>query len=192
MPTPEDYGPLEPISLYGASKLAGEALMSSFAYTFGLQAVVFRMANVVGGRSSHGVVHDLVRKLSEDPERLAIIGSDPGTSKSYVHVDDVVDGIRAGVKAARAPFTVYNLGSEDAISVRAIADAICSELGFRDVAYEWTGGSGGGRGWAGDVRAMQLSVDRLRAVGWEPKMGSEEAVRRAARDTWARLKSSNP
>jgi len=192
VPTPEDYGPLEPISLYGASKLAAESLVSGYAHTYGMQGIVFRMANVLGGRSGHGVVHDLVRKLHRDPRRLEIIGSDPGTSKSYVHVDDVLSGFRAGLAAATGPFVVYNLGSEDAITVRGIADAICGELGLRDVAYVWTGGSGEGRGWAGDVRTMRLDIGRLKATGWRPTMTSEQAVRRAARELWDRLPRRRP
>ena len=115
VPTPEDYGPLEPISTYGASKLASEALLSAYAHSFGVQAVVFRMANVVGGRSGHGVVVDLVRKLRRNPKRLEILGSDPGTAKSYVYVDDAIAGILAGVRAAQEPVSLYNLGSDDAI-----------------------------------------------------------------------------
>ncbi|HYM40366.1 MAG TPA: NAD-dependent epimerase/dehydratase family protein [Thermoplasmata archaeon] len=187
VPTPEDYGPCEPISLYGASKLACESLLSAYAHTYGLQAVVFRMANVVGGRSGHGVVHDLVAKLARDPKRLEIIGSDPGTSKSYIHVEDALAGYRAGLAAARGPFTVYNLGSEDAISVRTIADAICREVGLQGVEYVWTGGAGSGRGWVGDVRTMALAVERLRATGWRPGMTSEQAVARAAREAWSRI-----
>jgi len=190
VPTPEDYGPPTPISLYGASKLAAEALVSAYAHTYGIQAVVFRMANVLGGRSGHGVVHDLVRKLHRAPKRLEIIGADPGTSKSYVHVDDVLSGFRSGLAAAEGPLTVYNLGSEDAITVREIADSICDELRLPDVEYEWTGGSGAGRGWLGDVRTMRLDIRRLRATGWRPRMTSAQAVRKAARELWARL--SNP
>lgn len=194
VPTPEDYGPCEPISLYGASKLACESLLSAYAHTFGLQAVVFRMANVVGGRSGHGVVHDLVAKLRRNPRRLRIIGSDPGTSKSYIHIEDVLTGFRAGVAAAREPFTVYNLGSDDAISVRTIADALCRELGLPNVEYAWTGGSGSGRGWVGDVRTMALSSGRLKATGWRAAMTSEQAVARAAREAHDRMarKSARP
>ena len=187
VPTPEDYGPCEPISLYGASKLACESLLSAYAHTYGLQAVVFRMANVVGGRSGHGVVHDLVEKLLRNPKRLEIIGADPGTSKSYVHIEDTLAGYRAGLAAARAPFTVYNLGSADAISVRALADAICRELELADVEYAWTGGSGSGRGWVGDVRTMALSIDRLKATGWRPSLTSDKAVARAAREAYDRM-----
>lgn len=190
VPTSEEYGPLEPISVYGASKLAGEALVSAYAHTFGVHAVIFRLANVVGARSGHGVVVDLVRKLARDPKRLEIIGSDPGTAKSYVHVDDVIAGIRAGVRAAAGPVAVYNVGSDDVISVRSIADAICDELGLRGVAYAWTGGSGGGRGWAGDVRVMHLAIDRLKQTGWRPRKSSEEAVRAAARDASSSVRKS--
>jgi len=187
VPTPEDYGPPEPISLYGATKLACESLLDAYAHTFGLQAVIFRMANICGGRSGHGVVPDLVRKLLKDPDHLEIIGSDPGTSKSYTYIDDLLAGFQAGLAAAQGPVSVYNLGSVDAISVRQIADAICGALNLPDVEYRWTGGSGSGRGWVGDVRVMGLAIDRLKATGWSPRFTSEQAVRRAAKDAWERF-----
>jgi UDP-glucose 4-epimerase len=185
VPTPEGYAPLEPISMYGATKLADEALLSAYAHTFGVQAVIFRLANTVGGRSGHGVVADLVRKLARDSKHLEILGSDPGTAKSYVHIEDVITGVSVGVQAADEPVAVYNLGTEDAITVRSLADAICDELGLVDVEYRWTGGSGDGRGWAGDVRVMQLAIDRIKAKGWRPQRTSEEAVRAAAKELWA-------
>lgn len=181
VPTPEDYAPLEPISLYGASKLACEALLSAYAHSFGMNAVIFRLANVVGGRSGHGVVVDLVRKLRMNPKRLEILGSDPGTAKSYVHIDDVLSGIRAGVTSTDRAVAVYNLGTEDTISVRSLANAVCETLGLRDVEYAWTGGVGGVGGWVGDVHVMQLAVDRLKRTGWSPLRTSEEAIREAAR-----------
>jgi len=190
VPTPEDYGPLEPISLYGASKLSSEALLSAYAHSFGVQAVIFRMANVVGGRSGHGVVVDLVRKLARNPRRLEILGSEPGTAKSYVHITDVIAGILAGVRAAEQPVSVYNLGSDDTITVKSLADAICEELGFHGVEYSWTGGAGGGRGWAGDVRVMQLAIERLKATGWRPRQSSESAIRAAARDACYSIRKS--
>ena len=183
VPTPEDYGPLEPISAYGASKLAAEALISAYAHSFGIQGIVLRLANVVGGRSGHGVVADFLRKLRQNPKRLEILGADPGTAKSYVHIDDAISGIQAGVQAAQEPVALYNLGSEDAISVRSIADAVVAELGLTDVEYTWTGGAGGGRGWVGDVRVMQLAIDRLVSTGWRPRMTSEAAIRVAARES---------
>ena len=192
VPTPEDYAPVEPISIYGATKLADEALLSAYAHTFGVHAVIFRMANVVGGRSGHGVVVDLVRKLARDPKHLEILGSDPGTAKSYVYIDDVLAGIAAGVRAAHEPVAVYNLGSEDTITVRSLADTICDELGLKDVEYRWTGGAGGGRGWAGDVRVMQLAIDRIKSKGWRPRKTSEAAIRAAAKDAWASFGKPKP
>jgi UDP-glucose 4-epimerase len=109
-----------------------------------------------------------------------------------VYVDDVVAGISAGVRAAAQPVSVYNLGSEDAITVRTIADAICEELGLTDVEYSWTGGAGGGRGWAGDVRVMQLAIDRIKATGWRPRRTSEDAIRAAAKDAWASVRKLKP
>src|SRR6266705_1233577 len=192
VPTPADYSPFEPISLYGASKLAGEALLSAYAHSFGVQALVFRLANVVGPRSGHCVVVDLVRKLARTPKRLEILGSDPGTAKSYVHLDDVVAGISTGVRAADQPVSVYNLGSDDTITVRSLADAICDEFDLTDVEYRWTGGAGGGRGWAGDVRVMQLAIDRIKSKGWRPRKTSEAAIRAAAKDAWASVGKSKP
>jgi len=191
VPTPEDYAPLEPISMYGASKLAAEALLSAYAHSFGVQAIIFRMANVVGGRSGHGVVYDFVRKLTRNPRRLEILGSDPGTAKSYIHVDDAIPGILAGVRAAETPVSIYNLGSDDAITVRSLADAVCEALDLRDVEYAWTGGSGAGRGWVGDVRVMQLALDRIKATGWRPRKTSEDAVRTAARDARAAMRTKS-
>lgn len=183
VPTPEEYGPLEPISAYGASKLAAEALISAYAHSFGIQAVVFRMANVVGRRSGHGVVADFIRKLTQNPKRLEILGTDPGTAKSYIHIDDAISGILAGVRAAQEPVSLYNLGSDDALSVRSIADTVVAELGLSDVEYAWTGGAGAGRGWVGDVRVMQLAIDRLKSTGWRPRMTSEAAIRATVRDS---------
>src|SRR5207245_8601961 len=120
VPTPEDYSPLEPISVYGASKLAGEALLSAYAHTFGVHALIFRLANVVGPRSGHGVVVDFVRKLARHPKRLEILGSDPGTAKSYVHVDDVGTGILAGLRREGAgAFSLHHVGSGSAFAARA-------------------------------------------------------------------------
>ena len=181
VPTPEEYAPLMPISIYGASKLTGEALASSFAHTYGMESVVFRFANVVGGRSRHGVVWDLVQKLKRNPRKLEIIGREPGTSKSYVHIDDAVRGILAGVDRASGPQDVYNVGSYDAINVKEIAEIIVREMGLSDVAFSWTGGVAGG-GWKGDVKRMVLDTAKLRGTGWRPKLTSAEAVAQAVRD----------
>lgn len=182
IPTPEDYGPLIPISLYGASKLACEALISSYCYTFGIKACLYRFANVVGSRSTHGVIHDFIDKLRKDPENLEILGREPGTVKSYCHISDCVQALIHGWRMLSDPVEIYNIGSEDAIDVKEIADIVTSEMGLQNVAYHWTGGVDDGRGWKGDVRRMQLTVDKLKSTGWTPKYDSREAVRVAVQE----------
>lgn len=185
VPTPEGYGPPAPISLYGATKLGCEGLLSAYCYTFDLEAVVFRFANVVGGRATHGVVPDFVEKLREDPARLEILGREPGTRKSYTYLEDCLDGMVVGWRAASQRFEVYNLGSEDQITVRHVADVVCDAMDLSGVAYEWTGGVDEGRGWRGDVRDMWLDVSKLKATGWTPVYTSAEAVYRAVGDLLA-------
>jgi len=185
IPTPEDYGPLIPISVYGASKLACEALIASYCHTFDQNAVIYRFANVVGTRSTHNVLHDFIRKLREDPTQLEILGAEPGTSKSYVHVKDCVQGMVAGAEAAREQVEIYNIGSKDWMTVKDIADIVTEEMGLPNAEYRWTGGVKGGRGWVGDVKKMLLSVDKLEARGWSPRLNSREAIRRAVQEILA-------
>lgn len=181
IPTPEDYGPLEPISLYGSSKLACDALISAYCHTFGMKAATFRFANVVGPRSTHGVTYDFVHKLRKDPQKLEILGKEPGTQKSYCHIDDCVSGMITGWEKLEARFEAFNIGSDDSIFVKQIADIVCEEMGLENVEYSWTGGVDDGRGWKGDVRTMLLASDVLKGRGWTPKHDSEGSIREAAR-----------
>jgi len=182
IPTPEEYGPLVPISVYGATKLACEALICSYAHSFDMNGVIFRFANVVGTRSTHNVLHDFTNKLRADPKRLEILGSEPGTTKSYVHIEDCVRGMIIGAEYARNRVEMFNLGSNDRMSVKDIADTVSEVMGLRGVRYEWTGGVQGGRGWIGDVKNMLLSSDKLRSYGWEPTMNSSQAIKKAVRE----------
>jgi UDP-glucose 4-epimerase len=181
LPTPEHYGPLYPISVYGAAKLACEALIASYTGTFGMDAVLFRFANVVGPRSTHGVAFDFVGKLRKDPKTLEILGDGTAT-KSYCSVADTVDGMAHAVKHAPAGVHAFNIGSLDAIPVTAIADIVAGEMRLKP-SYKFTGGTKDGAGWAGDVKMMRLAIDRLQGLGpgWAPKHGSEEAMRIAVR-----------
>ncbi|MGM0591054.1 MAG: NAD-dependent epimerase/dehydratase family protein [Halobacteriota archaeon] len=174
-PTPEDYAPLEPISIYGASKLADEGLISTFAHSYGVTAWVFRFANIVGPHQRGNVVPDFIEKLLTDPETLTILG-DGRQEKSYMHVDSCVRAMRHVVEHADADYNVYNLGTRTTTSVTTIADIVADVMGL-DPAYEYTGGD---RGWTGDVPKMRLSVEKLSALGWEPSGSSDDAVRRAA------------
>lgn len=184
IPTPEDYAPLQPISIYGASKLACEALVSGYAHTFKIKALVLRLANVVGSRSSRGVVRDFVMKLTRNPKRLQILG-DGTQRKSYLHVDDCVKAMLhlSEVFGEEGElYDVYNVGNEDWISVQEVADIVTQEMGLEGVEYEFTGGVDGGRGWPGDVKMMLLDIRKAKGKGWRPTMNSRESVRRAVRE----------
>ncbi|MFT4890060.1 MAG: UDP-glucose 4-epimerase [Halobacteriales archaeon] len=177
-PTPEDYAPLEPISIYGASKLSEESLLSVYAHSHDLTAWVFRFANIVGPRLQPGaVVPDFIEKLEADPETLTILG-DGRQEKSYMHIDECVDAMCHVVEHADDAFNVYNLGTRTTTSVTTIADVVSEEMGL-EPAYEYTGGD---RGWAGDVPRMRLSIEKLAALGWEPADSSDDAIRRATRE----------
>jgi len=183
-PTCEDYGPVLPISVYGASKLGCEALISAYCHTFRVRGLVFRLANVVGGRSGHGVIVDFVRKLRGDSRELEILG-DGSQSKSYLHVEDCVEAVFLGLRRfldGKEAFDVYNVGSLDSVDVKRIAEIVCEEMGLEGLRFRFTGGVDGGRGWRGDVKTMLLSVDKLLGVGWRPKLNSEEAVRLCCRE----------
>ncbi len=173
----EDHGPLLPISTYGASKLASEALISSYCHMFGLTARIFRFGNVVGPRQTHGVGLDFIAKLKADPTRLDILG-DGNQSKPYIHIDDVVAAVLHANEHCEGAFGAFNAASGDAITVREIADLAVECLGLdkSDVEYVF---SGGARGWSGDIPVVRLNCDRLRGLGWRCKDNSAEAIRRS-------------
>lgn len=179
IPTPEGYAPLEPISLYGASKLGSESLLSAFAHTFDLQGLSFRFANIVGPRSTHGVTYDFYHKLKKDPKRLEILG-DGRQLKSYCHVDDCVSAMLHLAAKPWPRYDVYNIGSDDAIDVFELARICIDAWGLGQVELAATGGVEGGRGWKGDVKRMGLATDKLKAAGWRPKHTSAEAIRATA------------
>jgi UDP-glucose 4-epimerase len=176
-PTPEEYTPLEPISVYGASKLACEALIASYCHTYGMKAWVYRFANIIGSRSGHGVLYDFIGKLRKNPRRIEILG-DGTQSKSYLLVDECVDAMLFAAAHAKDRYNVFNIGSEDWVNVTTIAQIVCEEMELRNVTYHYTGGS---RGWVGDVPKMQLAIDRIKGLGWSPKRGSCESVHEAVR-----------
>jgi len=182
VPTPENYGPLIPLSLYAASKLACEALISAYCYTYGMQTVMYRFANVIGPRSTHGVIFDFINKLQANPQTLEILGREPGTTKSYIHISDCIGGMVYAYENSKEKVGIYNIGSEDYINVKDIADIVCEEMGLNKVNYSWTGGVDDGRGWKGDVRTMLLDIQKMKTLGWKPKHTSKEAVRLTARE----------
>lgn len=179
IPTPEDYAPLAPISLYGASKLGSESLISAYCHTFDLQGLSFRFANIVGARSTHGVTYDFYHKLKANPKRLEILG-DGRQHKSYCHVSDCVSGMLFAADRFPARYDVFNIGSDDAIDVFEVAKTAIDAWGLQNVELATTGGVEGGRGWKGDVKRMGLSNEKIKKLGWRPKHGSADAIRATA------------
>jgi UDP-glucose 4-epimerase len=171
----EDHGPLVPISTYGASKLAGEALITSYVHMFGLTGCAFRFGNVVGPRQTHGVGFDFVRRLLAEPTRLAILG-DGTQSKSYVHVSDIVDAVLLAHRACAEPYQVYNVATGDYITVREIAELAIEVLGIAPGTTRIELGEGN-RGWKGDVPIVRLDTARIRALGWQCRRNAREALR---------------
>jgi len=171
----EDYGPLIPVSTYGASKLAGEALLASYAAMFGVTARAFRFGNVVGPRQTHGVGFDFIRRLLADPQRLRILG-DGRQSKSYIHVDDVVEAVLHAAGLATEPFAVFNVATGDYVTVTEIAEIAVDVAGLPagGTRFEYTGGD---RGWKGDVPVIRLNTDRIRALGWKNQRTGRQALR---------------
>jgi UDP-glucose 4-epimerase len=179
-PTNESYGPLKPISIYGASKLAAEALISSYAYLYNFTAVIFRLANIIGSKSQHGVVPDFINKLRKNEKELEILG-DGTQCKSYLYINDCVNAILTGCEESSSRIEIFNVGSEDGVAVTRIAETVVEEMGLKNVKFNFTGGVDGGRGWKGDVKKMLLDVSKLKLLGWKPKCKSEEAVRKATK-----------
>jgi UDP-glucose 4-epimerase len=171
----EDHGPMVPVSTYGASKLAGEALLASYAAMFGVTARAFRFGNVVGPRQTHGVGFDFIRRLLHDPHRLRILG-DGQQSKSYIHVDDVIEAVLHAARLASGAFAVFNVATGDYVTVTEIAGLAMDVVGLPagSTQFEYTGGN---RGWKGDVPVVRINTDRIRALGWKNERTGRQALR---------------
>jgi UDP-glucose 4-epimerase len=175
----ENFGPQEPVSTYGASKLACEALICSYAHMFDLKASAFRFGNVVGGRQTHGVAYDFIGRLRSDPTKLEIMG-DGYQSKPYVYVDDVIEAMMVALRGQTKMFDAYNVAPSDFASVREIGGIVLEELristGQCEIKYGTTA-----RGWKGDVPIVRLKCEKIRSMGWTCRYTSLEAVRRSVR-----------
>lgn len=178
IPTPEDYGPLFPISFYGASKLACEALISAFSHNYGINGWIFRFANIIGRNGTHGAAFDFVTRLADDPSGLKVLGNGR-QAKPYLHVDECVAGIWFGYEHAGNGVNYFNLAVDGATTVRRIAETVLEEAGLRGAKIEYTGGE---RGWPGDVPQVRLDGGKLAALGWKARLGSDEAVALGVRE----------
>lgn len=182
-PTPEDYGPLLPISFYGASKLACEALMTAFSHNYDIQVWIYRFANIVGSHSTHGAIHDFVQRLRKDPARLSVLGN--GTQKkSYLHVQDCIDGMIYGFENSKKPLQVFNLASRGVTEVKFIAEEVVRQMGLQsqiEFGLE-------DRGWRGDVPFTWLDGSQFQKLGWLPRNESNRAVSEAIKDILSELR----
>jgi UDP-glucose 4-epimerase len=175
-PTPESYAPLQ-TSLYGASKLAGEAMIQAYSEYFGITCYIFRFVSWIGERYTHGVIFDFIKKLRTNTQVLEILG-DGKQRKSYLDVIDGVNGIFYAVQHAKERKNLFNLGHDEFVNVLDLADIIVEELGLKGVRYCTTGGE---RGWLGDSPFVNLDTTKLKALGWQPQVSIEQGIRNTVR-----------
>ncbi len=166
--------PTNPISTYGASKLAGEALLASYSFMFGLKCLAFRFANVVGPKQTHGVGYDFLRRMIENPQSIQILG-DGNQSKSYIYVQDVVNAVLLCEQIIETGYDVFNVATSDFVNVNEIADMVIKQLNLNleSVNRIYTGGD---RGWKADVPVVRINAAKISKVGWAPRYTSLEAI----------------
>jgi len=175
MPTPEDYCGI-PVSVYGATKLSCEALIESYCQTYGFECWIYRLANIIGPRSNHGVIPDFMKKLEGNPKQLEILGNGK-QKKSYLHIEDCISAMLVGLKA-REKVSIFNIGNTDSIEVDEIAEIVCQEMKIKPELSHM----GGKTGWVGDVPLMLLSIEKLQKLDWSAKYNSRQAVVRTAKE----------
>jgi UDP-glucose 4-epimerase len=173
----ENYGPLLPVSNYGAGKLASEAYISAFSANYGIQTWITRFPNVVGERFTHGVIHDFIHKLKRNPKELEVLGNGE-QFKPYMYVKDLVSGIVFVRQNAFEKINIYNLGVETRTKVKDIARMVIDEMGLNaEITY-----TGGDRGWIGDVPEFKYDLSKIHELGWRARYSSDEAVRIAIKN----------
>tara|TARA_Y100000996_G_C22516531_1_gene640626 strand:- start:519 stop:1487 length:969 start_codon:yes stop_codon:yes gene_type:complete len=175
VPTDEEYGPLSPISHYGASKLACEAMVSSFCHNYDIEGVILRPANVIGLRGRHGLIWDLVHKLKNNQNELELLGNGKQT-KSFIHISDAITGIFSAINNIKKKVEVFNLGSDDSVEIMDVAKVVCKNAGLENIKINTTGGVDDGRGWKGDIKIAHLDISKLKKLGWNPKSSSIDAA----------------
>jgi UDP-glucose 4-epimerase len=173
----ENYGPLFPVSHYGAGKLASEAFISSFAENYGIQSWIIRFPNVVGERTTHGILFDFFKKVKANTGDLEVLGNGE-QNKPYVYVKDLVEAILFVWQNTKDKLNYFNVGVDSQTKVRDIAKIVLEEMGEqREIKY-----TGGSRGWIGDVPFFSYSLDKIHSLGWKAKNTSDDAVRIAVRE----------
>jgi UDP-glucose 4-epimerase len=181
-PTPEDYSGVQ-TSFYGASKLAGEAFASAFVQFKPMRFWAFRFGTVLGKRCRRGAIWDFEHKLMKNPKELEILG-DGKQVKDYLSVADCVDGVMLGYERSSSPVNIFNIGLRERTTVDEVADIVIDVMGLENVKRSYTGGP---RGWKGDNPVVQLSIERIRRLGWAPRSTPKEAIRATAEWTLSEL-----
>jgi UDP-glucose 4-epimerase len=170
-PTPEDSPFPVQTSLYGASKLSAEGQIQAYAETFGIQAYIFRFVSILGERYTHGHVIDFYRQLSETPKKLKVLGNGK-QRKSYLYIEDCISAMMTAINRSNEKVNIFNLGTNEYCEVNDSIGWICAELGCNP-SIEYTGGD---RGWIGDNPFIFLDCNRIRSLGWVPRLTIREAV----------------
>jgi UDP-glucose 4-epimerase len=173
----EGTGPLSPASYYGAGKLASEAFIAAYSSMNNIQSWIVRFPNVTGPRMTHGVIHDFIQKLRDNPKQLIILG-DGRQKKPYMYVQDLVEALLFIFQNAQEKLNYFNAGVKDEMTVTEIAGIVCAEMGLQNVKFKYTGGS---TGWPGDVPHYRYDLKKLNSLGWKAAHSSTETVRLAVR-----------
>ena len=175
LPTPENYSPLLPISHYGASKLACEALISSFCHNYDIDGIIIRPANVIGARGHHGLIWDLIHKLKNDQTKLEILGNGR-QSKSFIHISDAIDGIFHIINNTKEKIEIFNIGSEDSIEIINVAKIVCKNMNLENIMIHTKENEEDGIGWKGDIKKAHLDIKKLKSLGWNTNLSSIESA----------------
>lgn len=176
-PTAEDYGPLVPLSLYGASKLSSESFVMSFAHNYGFQSWIFRFANIVGARVTHGVIFDFITRLKKNPKELKVLGNGK-QRKSYLHLQDCIEAMEFAVHNSNQEVNIFNLASQGTTEVKYIAEQVVKSMNLKSV-IEYGSSD---RGWKGDVPFTWLDGSSLEKLGWKARLESNQAIDLAIQD----------
>lgn len=168
----EDIGPLLPHSHYGAAKLASEAFISSFCENYNFQSWIIRFPNVIGERSTHGVIHDFFNKIKKDKTQLTVLGNGL-QEKPYLYVKELIDGILYCYHNSKNKINYFNLGTESSTSVNKIIE-IMNKIFNINPKIKYTGGR---KGWIGDIPKFKYDLSKIQNLGWKSTMTSDEAVK---------------
>ena len=175
LPTPENYSPLLPISHYGASKLACEALISSFCHNYDINGMIIRPANVIGARGRHGLIWDLIHKLKKDQSKLEILGNGK-QSKSFIHISDTIEGIFHIINKTKEKIEIFNIGTEDSIEIMNVAKIVCKNMNLENIMIQTKENEEDGTGWKGDIKKAHLDIKKLKSLGWNTNLSSIESA----------------